>query len=194
MQFTQHSLLSLPPAADLKVQKQEEEEEGNTVTVSQQQSQIQIYEITRWACICYANFVTYPTDYSTFPRLRLARLLLHQLEILYDTNMMAQLMLQEVRLIFWATVLGAIMAVGFETERASFVALVLRSAADAKVRSWMEAKQVMESFLWHAQTSDPDALKLWIEVQKLGSRGAMESRLPERTHSADKSQFESSFR
>jgi len=171
MQFTQHNLLSLPPAADLKVQRQEEEEEGDTVTVSQQQSQIQIYEITRWACICYANLVTYPTDYSTFPRLRLARLLLRQLQIVYDTDMLARLMLQEVRLVFWATVLGAIIAVGFESERASFVALVRRASADAKVRSWIEAKQVMEAFLWHAQTSDTDALKLWIEVQKLGSPG-----------------------
>jgi hypothetical protein len=185
MQLTQHSLLSLPPAADLNHQPKEEEEdeEGDTATVSQRQAQAQIYEITRLAGICYANFVTYPTDYSTFPRLRLVRLMLHQLEVLHEIDMVTQFSLQEVRLVFWATVLGAIMAVGFEAERASFVALVGRSAADAKITSWMEAKEVMESFLWHAQTSDADALKLWIEVQKLGRGSVMESSLPERTAS-----------
>lgn len=186
MQLTQHSLLSLPPAADLKYQTKEEEEdesedeEGKMVSESQRQAQAQIYEITRLAGICYANFVTYPTDYSTFPRLRLARLMLHQLEILYDIEMVTQFSLPEVRLVFWATVLGAIMAVGFEEERASFVALVGRSAADAKITTWMEAKELMESFLWHAPTGDADALKLWIEVQTLGRPSVMESSLPER--------------
>ena len=185
MQFTQHSLLSLPSSADLTRQKQGGEEETDKVTEHHQQAQLQIYEITRWACICYANLVTYPTDYSTFPRLRLVRLLLHQLERVYAAAMEEQPTQQEVRLLFWATVLGAIMAVGFEAERSAFVALVGRSAVDTRVRSWMEAKEVMGSFLWHSPTSDPDALKLWIEVQQLGGVGVMGSRLPERKASAE---------
>ncbi len=185
MQFTQHSLLSLPPSAELKAQKQEDKE-GEELTISQQESQLQIYEITRWACICYANLVTYPTDYSTFPRVRLVRLILRQLGRVYTTGTEEELTQQEIRLLFWATVLGAILSIGFEAERSAFVALVGRAAADAQVRSWMEAKEVMESFLWHSQTSDPDALKLWIEVQKLGGPGVAQSRLPERRAAGEK--------
>ncbi|ETI20833.1 hypothetical protein G647_07175 [Cladophialophora carrionii CBS 160.54] len=188
MQFTQHSLLSLPPAADLQRQGRQEEHEhehehdqrGGMAT------RLQLYEITRWACICYANLITYPTDYSTFPRLRLARLLLRELNMLYETSMIAQLTRPEQRLVFWATVLGAIKAVGYDDERASFVALVARSAGDAKVRSWTEARAVMESFLWHGQTSDPDALKLWVEVQRVARPHAAELRLPERMAGAER--------
>jgi hypothetical protein len=204
MQFTQHSLLSLPPSADLRREEQWDQYDTAVSPAKQQEerTRLQIYEITRWACICYANLITYPTDYSTFPRLRLARLLLHELNILYDTDtdtdaMVAQLTRAELRLVFWATVLGAIMAVGYDAERRSFVALVARSAVDAHVRSWTEAKDVMESFLWHGQTSDPDALKLWIEVQSLGSASASgrgrggpaggSVRLPERLASGERS-------
>jgi hypothetical protein len=78
------------------------------------------------------------------------------------------------------------MALGYETERASFVTLVGRSSADAKVRSWLEAKQVVESFVWHSQTSDADALKLWIEVQRSTSRGVLRPKFPERLSSAQR--------
>lgn len=193
MQLTQHSLLSLPPAANLKSQNKEEEEEMDAQginiapTTTTSHLRLQIYEITRLAAICYANCVTYPTDYSTFPRMRLARLLLLQLQILHETttDVAAELTAPEIRLVFWATVLGAIMVVGHEAERATFVTLLGRSAADAKVTSWMEAKEIMESFLWHAPTSDADALKLWIEVQNvMGRRSAKPSSgLPRRNPS-----------
>jgi hypothetical protein len=171
MQFTQHSLLSLPPASDLGGQDQEKDRISR------------VYEITRLACICYANLVTYPTDYSTFPRLRVARLVLAQLESLYEDRV--QLSAQEHRLVFWATILGAIMAVGYDNERVSFVASVARSAKDSKIRSWAEAKQLVESFVWHSQTSDTDVLQLWIEVQKLTSRGSSQTQVPERLASKD---------
>lgn len=196
MQLTQHSLLSLPPAADLKIQYDRNDEEKETQSDAQADNvsppdtsrqplelQLQIYEITRLAAICYANYVTYPTDYSTFPRMRLANRLLVQLEKLYDTtDITAQLSTQEIRLVFWATVLGAIMTVGHEAERAVFVTLVGRAAADAGVSSWIEAKDVMESFLWHAHTSDADALKLWIEVQNAVGKKSMRRQptLPDR--------------
>lgn len=191
MQLTQHSLLSLPPAADLKSQTKEDKEDedaqgSNVAPPTTSDLRLQIYEITRLAAICYANCVTYPTDYSTFPRMRLAKLLLLQLQILHETttDVVAELTAQEIRLVFWATVLGAIMVVGHEAERETFVTLLGRSAADAKVTSWMEAKEIMESFLWHAPTSDADALKLWIEVQNVvGRRSARPSGLPQRNPS-----------
>lgn len=191
MQLTQHSLLSLPPAADLKSRIKEDKEDedaqgSNVAPPTTSDLRLQIYEITRLAAICYANCVTYPTDYSTFPRMRLAKLLLLQLQILHETttDVVAELTAQEIRLVFWATVLGAIMVVGHEAERETFVTLLGRSAADAKVTSWMEAKEIMESFLWHAPTSDADALKLWIEVQNVvGRRSARPSGLPQRNPS-----------
>ena len=183
MQYTQHSLLSLFPAADLKPEPAKEEgvgDEDNNGSVSRHRLQYQLYEVTRLACICYANLVTYPTDYSTFPRHRLVKMLLTELQALHAANMMPQYNMHEVQLVFWATVVGAIMAVGLEPERTAFVNLVGRAAADAKVSSWMEAKEIMESFLWHSPTSDADALKLWIEVQQLGRGRAAGSALPER--------------
>ena len=150
MALVQYCLMSLPTKQEL----------SHRVT---DDFKLRLYEMTRLAAIVYAHLVTWPTAPRNFPRQRLIQDLRAEI-----TPLLAQelLDLNDARHVAWATVLGAILALGIDDCRAEMVKLVRQAMKTAKISTWADAKVMMESYLWHSHTSDFDALQLWIEVQK----------------------------
>lgn len=120
-----------------------------------------LYETARLSAIAYAHLVTNPHNPNTFPRWTLVQQLLAQLT---ELNFASNKLESDSKLLFWSSVVGAILALGLNELRDSFFCLISDAADTLKLSSWSEASEIMEEFLWHSSTSDADALELWIEV------------------------------
>jgi hypothetical protein len=170
--FVQHCLMSLSPAAELLKTPPVDQDpkplssRSSSLHRDASEKQRQIYEVARLGCIAFSHIVTHPTSATTFPRLQLTKELLRALRFIQkDRSFSDSLETTEAQLAFWASVVGAIVALGLVTRSplANQVTIWARHPM-VRVRDWLGAKQVVERFLWHSGTSDGDALDLWIEL------------------------------
>lgn len=157
MMFVQHNLVSLPSRQWI-AQSQTDVETTPVV--------LAVYEVSRLALRCYAYLVTFPTPATIFPREHLTRALYEEIRNLLSFSPR----LSQLRLAFWAAVMGAVVAYGICGVRKQYIDVVAELANKLRLTGWSEAKSLMDSYLWHSQTNDVDALNLWVEVQTRVSR------------------------
>jgi hypothetical protein len=171
MGFVQHCLLSLPTQKELQSRPRSRSSSGSNcpVDTGTSEKEVQVYEIARLACLAFSHLVTYPTSAVTFPRFHLTKSLLGALRSYHIAHSFSgNLTPPEAQLAFWASVIAAVVATGLET-RGPLAAKVGMWARHPMVslRDWIGAEELVEKFLWHAYTSDADALDLWMEVDGL---------------------------
>ena len=153
MMFVQHSLVSLPSRQQLVPSPMDPPDLDVVISV---------YETTRLALRCYAYLVTFPSPDRIFPRRHLTQVLHSEIRGLISFSQDKA----HLKLAFWATVLGAVVAYGTTDTRLSYIDLVSELAYKLQLQNWAQAKELVSSYLWHGPTNDVDALNLWIEVQE----------------------------
>lgn len=145
--FTQHALMSLPPAREI------ENQTGDPCDAQ--------YEPCRLACIVYSFLVIFP-----FPPMvglfenvtaRLQRSLLNMPSLSHTDRRRSSLQL-------WIVVMGSLMAIGLP-ERDWFVAELVLVMDRLEVLELGQFTALIQGFLWHPKTSGRDGLELWRAVQ-----------------------------
>ncbi|EXJ53870.1 hypothetical protein A1O7_09206 [Cladophialophora yegresii CBS 114405] len=68
-------------------------------------------------------------------------------------------------LIMWATVMGAIAAIGYP-ERQWYRTILDEFTRQVGVESWPSMRDRLGMFLWYEYTNDADGLKLWTEIEE----------------------------
>jgi len=135
--YVQHRLMSLPTKQEL--------DDGGVMDVDP------LYESCRLATIAYSFLVVFPLPPVIGPFEAVAAELRQELltvHLEFQDSSTAQLVL-------WITVMGGIAALGLP-ERLWFRSRVNILRAHLGVTSWPELKAVLQQFLWHPSTNDPD--------------------------------------
>jgi hypothetical protein len=71
------------------------------------------------------------------------------------------------RLMMWIATMACIAAVGYESTRLWFVAVLDRCLCDLQIHSAQDFKEALSEFLWFPSTNDQDADDIWEELNTL---------------------------
>ncbi|KIY01513.1 uncharacterized protein Z520_03065 [Fonsecaea multimorphosa CBS 102226] len=145
--FVQHKLMSLWSAEELLT--------ARDVAVDDLQ-----YETCRLACIIYSFIVVFPVPPVVGPFETLIDRIKRALQATEWKNFDPP----RLRLHLWILAMGAIGSIGLP-DRPWFLLRIMEVLDEFDIKGWKDLKVLLQSFLWHPRTSDPDGLDIWKAVQ-----------------------------
>ncbi|OAP57591.1 hypothetical protein AYL99_08329 [Fonsecaea erecta] len=150
--FVQHKLMSLRPAEELVA--------ATNITVDEVQ-----YETCRLACIIYSFIVVFPVPPVVGPFETLTDKLKRALQATEWKGFEPE----RLKLHLWILVMGAMGSIGLP-DRPWFLLRIMEVLEEFDMAAWKDLKVLLQSFLWHPRTSDPDGVDIWKAVQHGGDR------------------------
>jgi predicted membrane protein len=144
----QHKLLSLPSRNKLDAQGEDDVD--------------QCYEICRLACLSYSLLVVFPLPPTVGLFENIANLI--ELEALRINDALSNVDAARQKLLFWALSMGSIVSIGLP-QRQSLVRMLKGLVLRLGLVTWLEARSVLQSFLWHPSTNNRDGEDVWSEIR-----------------------------
>jgi hypothetical protein len=120
-----------------------------------------LIKLSRLGTVVYSLLAVFPLPAIAAPFHRLACDIKTQL---LDPTIQAW-WIEASDLILWATVMGAVAAIG-HPERQWYLTILDELTRQLGVDNWPSMRERLNMFLWYGYTNDSDGLKLWREIEE----------------------------